>query len=481
MIQMRQLLSRFRWSRHLLAALVLVAVMAQAPAAPTNVVINAPAALNTIVYYVDPDFVGSKTGASTTPWAALTDTGAWTTINATLATNNVTVYFSAKEAGSAANESVGTEVHVARTDSSTHRLTLDGMSYYNTNDASPSWSVNPGSYKAALTGGGTGIALGWIGSEARQNYITLRGFDLSGNNARLSFGGSYVIVENNYSHDVTGSAPAIYMHYANTDGTGCASPRAFSNVTIRNNVVLRSLGESIYLGGSNGETNGCTDNTSSYILVENNTITDAGYSGEQGDGIDIKVGLTHVTVRGNTITGGVNNNAAITFGGAYDGANQNTVIEWNVIDNSPGNGILMGNGFGSELYGITVRYNTITDSAAGGIVMTGGDYPLLDIHYIAILQNTVKSNAGVGIGAGSVDNLTVMNNLVFSNNTSTPTYQITLNGAAAADGSNVIDYCLFAPGSDDSYANARFGIHNVVQSSVSGLTVDAAHPGYPPY
>src|SRR5262245_4768010 len=51
------------------------------------------------LYYVDPDWPGSTTGAASTPWTSLTSS-AWATINATLATDDVMVYFSARTTGS---------------------------------------------------------------------------------------------------------------------------------------------------------------------------------------------------------------------------------------------------------------------------------------------------------------------------------------------------------------------------------------------
>src|SRR5262249_43070998 len=67
---------------------------------------------------------------------------AWATINTALASDDVTVYFSARNASSNTNQASTTPLNVARTDNSTHVLTLDGISQYNANDAAPSWATN---------------------------------------------------------------------------------------------------------------------------------------------------------------------------------------------------------------------------------------------------------------------------------------------------------------------------------------------------
>src|SRR6266496_4393647 len=52
-------------------------------------------------FYVDPDWTGTKSGTQGHPFAML-DRSAWQRINAALANGDVTIYFSAREAGSEA-------------------------------------------------------------------------------------------------------------------------------------------------------------------------------------------------------------------------------------------------------------------------------------------------------------------------------------------------------------------------------------------
>jgi len=97
-----------------------------------SIAITAPAQATTL-YYVDPDWGGSATGAASTPWTYITS-AAWTTINTTLASDDVTVYFSARAASSDTNQPATTSISINRTDLSSHRVTFDGMSFYNNND-----------------------------------------------------------------------------------------------------------------------------------------------------------------------------------------------------------------------------------------------------------------------------------------------------------------------------------------------------------
>src|SRR6266849_8722509 len=81
-------------------------------------------------FYVDPDWAGIHSGTASQPFSAL-DTTAWSAINADLARGDVTIYFSALKADGVTQQSQAVWVHCLRTDYSSHRLTLDGYSYYN--------------------------------------------------------------------------------------------------------------------------------------------------------------------------------------------------------------------------------------------------------------------------------------------------------------------------------------------------------------
>ena len=93
-------------------------------------------------FYVDPDWAGVQAGTASQPWNALSDS-AWTTINAALASDDATIYFSALKADGVTQQSKAWYVHCARTDYTAHRLTLDGYTFYNSNKTTPNWLPNP--------------------------------------------------------------------------------------------------------------------------------------------------------------------------------------------------------------------------------------------------------------------------------------------------------------------------------------------------
>src|SRR6266481_4952060 len=119
-------------------------------------------------FYVDPDWIGVQIGTASQPWNALS-TSAWTTINATLASDDVTLYFSALKADGVTQQSKAWYIHCQRTDYSSHRLTLDGYSKYNSNETTANWLANPDSDinhaylngKVFQTTGDGSTAIGW--------------------------------------------------------------------------------------------------------------------------------------------------------------------------------------------------------------------------------------------------------------------------------------------------------------------------------
>src|ERR1700734_111178 len=92
-------------------------------------------ALAQSTFYVDPAFTGgSNNGSAAHPWTSLSS--GWSTINTSLASGAVTVYFSA-------TQSQNVQISLAsRTNTSTNVLTLDGASFKNTNETTPSWVTN---------------------------------------------------------------------------------------------------------------------------------------------------------------------------------------------------------------------------------------------------------------------------------------------------------------------------------------------------
>ena len=91
-------------------------------------------------FYVDADFAGSiRDGRAATPGSSLggSSSPSWASINSALEAGDVTIYFSARQAGSDTNETATWELYLCRTSPSSHRLTLDGISRYHANDLHP--------------------------------------------------------------------------------------------------------------------------------------------------------------------------------------------------------------------------------------------------------------------------------------------------------------------------------------------------------
>src|SRR6185369_17867639 len=125
--------------------------------------------------FVDPDFSGAGTGAASAPWRAL-DPSAWLKINTELASGDVTVFFSARAADADVYQTTTAQLQLRRTDTSSNRLTLDGMSRYNANDATPVWFDYTGTSRFTINYGGWDAITGTTNSPYLASYITLRGF-----------------------------------------------------------------------------------------------------------------------------------------------------------------------------------------------------------------------------------------------------------------------------------------------------------------
>jgi hypothetical protein len=407
----------------------------------TTVTVNA--ASSQTAFYVDPASTGAGNGTAQSPWNSFQDgnpsqNAQWSAINSALATNDVIVYFSARQAGSDTAEQIlgstgpGSVIRVRRTDTSSHRLTLDGMSKYNTNDSSASWADYTGSNRMRLTmTGGCCFSIGWD-DDVQRDYITIRGFEVTGSGARIRWGGSYSVLENMWVHDVTTLGATVQFNEA-VSGS-CRLYGIDHDITVRNNVIQRGIGEGIYIAGNYNlaDDDGCTTGPNAGdnhydILIENNTLTDTGLNGDQGDGIDLKAGLYNVTVRGNTISfthaGGKDDCAGgdgiVTLGqmplSTHD---SNYLIENNVIhDLGCSNGSDASNGMSlGALHSATIRNNVVYNIPATGIVAwtrESGRTP--NDQRIRIYNNTVYG-AGGGLGFSDFDDAPVLRNNLLVNN-----------------------------------------------------------------
>jgi len=419
-------------------------------------------------FYVDPTSTGSvETGDAATPWKTLIEDdplsyGRWGTINAALAAGPVTIYFSARNADTDSAEEIVGSVRVRRTDKSTNRLTLDGMSRYNINDASPSWVDYDGASRMRIrVTSGCCFSIGWYSSlsgDGKLDYVTLRGFEVTGSGARITWGGSYSVLEYIWSHDVTTLGATIQFDSAVTDYPACADLGKSHDITIRNVLVERGRGEGIYIAGTYLYANdgGCPDtgNNHNDILIEGNTVRDPGINGGQGDALDLKAGLFNVTVRNNIFQNPHGGGDGITMLGTFGSLKSNYLIDGNVIVNAPEYaGLTI-----QSTHGITIRNNVIYDSVGAAIQLSGdSSYSNRDVE---IYNNTLYNN-GAGIGIDHVDGIMIKNNLIFGN--SSP-------GNYSTSSNITSDYNLWAP------SNARWseGTHSIIQASASGIVADPA-------
>jgi len=430
-------------------------------------------------FYVDPTYVGAGIGTAASPWSSFHDgnpsyTAQWNAINSALASSDVIVYFSARKAGSDTPEEIVGTVNVKRTDTSTHRLTLDGMSKYNTNDSAPSWLDYAGTSKMRIRGNRTNgnpvyFSLGWYdadpfyqqwngGRGGKFDYVTMRGFEITGVSGRVTWGGSYSVLEYIWSHDVTDEGAAVQFAAAVTDYPDCVDMGRSHDITVRNILVERVHSEALYMAGTYLLTQfaGCPSygNTHSDILIENNTIRFSGQNGGEGDGIDLKAGLMNITVRGNLVQNSAGGTAhGLVAEGVFTGRT-NYLFEGNRIFNGNGSGISM-----TGQNGTVVRNNIIQGMQGAGIRSAAmGSFGCSNVE---VHNNTVYNNMGSGISITATNGIKLSNNLVVGNG----------SGGTSSGSSNISsDYNLWAP----SNATWSDGTHSIIQTSTAGITANPA-------
>ncbi len=414
------------------------------------VLFAAPSALpGATTFYVDPDRTGAQTGAAASPWASFSSS-AWAAINSALLANDVTVYVSALKADTT-QQSRAWFLEFQRSVSSSHRLTIDGCSLWNTNAVTPSWRTNAQDISIAytnrrvfmLTGDGAS-ALGWTrySTYKKQDNITMRGFEISGSAARTSFAGDNVIAEFLNIHDITAMAPALGILYTFMDDATNISQQLFppcTNMTIRNVRIDTCQGEAIYIGSVDPDVPLSVQqqmgNQHAGITITNVFIRNPGTGGGQGDGIDCKNGITNLRVSDVEIQG-MSGMGGIILPQTMVKTNQNILIERcfihdSAISSDTRHGIFGVSSTGKYGYkGITIR-NCIIARHYRGVQLDGSGSALEDIQFY---NNTIYGCDILGLSVSQVlNNAAVINNLVCDNNS--------LGLQASISGNNVVsDY-----------------------------------------
>jgi hypothetical protein len=382
-------------------------------------------------FYVDPDWTGVKSGTQSRPFAIL-DRSAWHRINAALASGDVTIYFSAREAASDAPayyHTVGNHVQLEidltkKSTGTSYHLTLDGKSFYNTNHASPAWSAN--------TGNNMCIVRDFVSQNAshiKYSDITIHGFNITCNTGTkaVTISGDNWIVENcDISHTSAANDGPCVLLVPTADGahegSNSYAPPCM-NIAIRNNVIHDTEGEAIYLGGggSNPGEAGSGYPSHTNVSVLNNEIYNAGRWGGQGDGIDIKGGIQQLTICSNNIHDCAyadQGSRGIVAQGqpspAPSGALQ--TYERNYIHNMnhATEGITIADTWGVPA-GVVIR-NNIISGITGGAGNKAGIAIYSSQEQILIQNNTIYNCAGLGIGTAAGANALLRNNFLFANN-----------------------------------------------------------------
>ena len=390
-----------------------------------------PTSLKAAIFYVDPDWAGSATGAAASPWASFSSS-AWTTINNTLLNDDVTVYVAALKSDGT-QQSRAWFLELQRSVANSHRLTIDGYSYWNTNKLAPSWQANGQNISVAytnsqvfkLTGDGWD-ALGWTRASTykKQDNVTLRGFECAGG-ARVGFAGDHVILEYLSVHDTTVDPAVRILYTFNDSGVTNASQQLFprcTDMTIRHCRIENVAGEAIYVGSVNPDLppdiQQQIGNQHSNITIEDVFIRNPGTGSGQGDGIDCKPGTLNLTVRDCDISG-VKGVGGILCPLTMVNTNQNILIERCFVHDSAATGEerigIRATGAAYPYYGIvgvTIR-NCIVARHNRGLEVSGYDGVMTNAW---IYNNTVYGCASQGLIVASVFQAEIRNNLVWNNN-----------------------------------------------------------------
>lgn len=270
--------------------------------------------LHTTTYYVDSDWTGTQSGTAAQPFRTIT--AQWATINTALASADVTIYFSARQAASDTEQIYSSTGSLPpdgidtfnRTDNTAHVLTFNGRSFYNTSDSAPSWAAYSGTNKCRIKN--------FISQndQTKHSNITIDGFHTTnpGDEKGVSIAGDNCVLQNCVMEGTGPGGNGIILLVPTADAAHEGSGAwivACTNILIKSNIVFRSSGEAIYIGGG-GSSPGSTNSgypSHDQVTIEGNTISEAGYWDHQGDGIDVKGGITNLRIQGNIISNvGVN-------------------------------------------------------------------------------------------------------------------------------------------------------------------------------
>lgn len=409
-------------------------------------------------YYSDTDVsVGTHVGTQSNPWQAIN----WTTINSDLASQDVTIYFSSREASSDVDETYDTAAGTTqstidisqRTDGSDHILTFDGGSFYNTSDSSPSWLAYSGTSRCIVNS-----MSGQDCSHAKHSNITIQKLHIKNRDdskAVAVAGDNWIVQDCEAQHTAGagGSGPCIMLTPtadAGHEGSSCYSA-ACSNLVFRRLYVHDTQGEGFYIGGGGTPPiSGASGYPSHFgILIESCIISNCGIFGGQGDGIDVKGGIRALTIRSNVISWLRDPNSSGIRGIVVQGQSNNlngvVLIEGNSISNCivDDAAIAIVNSWGTPM-GVTNRNNLVVNNTSGNA------FTLYDSQDTTLFENnTMYGNTGIAIDfqAGSA---AFVNNLALANNGSGS--QVSFSGTVSSSDYNAFESGKWGYGSEGAHS-----------------------------
>lgn len=439
-------------------------------------------AIGPCTFYFDANWTGTHSGTASEPWNAFGSTEK-SAINMALGSGDVYLCFAARLAGSDANSILDIELDLSFRTLNTNRLTLDGISYYNTSEVTPSWastgrSVVEGIAPLCLK---TLYGCATVNNISSQNspstdvqgslisYVSIIGFNIETSDSTKSItwcGSEGLVWGNDMSQNgaLTDFQP-IFQIVPTADGPheGSHSPcPPMQNVRVAYNKMHDGYAEANYLGGGGCSTAVYPDPTAASpgcqgfpahhdFRFDHNEIYRPAVNGTgQGDGFDIKGGWYNLRVDHNYIhdlpvSEGVR--CIVMQGKRPADPDQNISIDSNTCGDveSEDADIAVVNAWGTA-GGVDILNNKIYGGSRGEGVRVYNNTGA-----VRILNNLISGKRDVAIDIVDTDSTTIKNNVFFNNNS---------NGAQVS-----------LAGSVTCTNNAHSGtLSGTCTSSVSGMT-----------
>ncbi len=386
-------------------------------------------------YYVSSAGINGD-GSTSNPWVGSPN---WATVQSTLASDSVTIYFDARGQWSTQFE-VGASTYV---DGGTNWLILDGMSKYKngptfedeTEGHKATWS-NKYNYCSRNIQSGTNVDT---------SYVKIRGFKFTHGSLATKYSkkaGPKTETTSNFHHIViehceifNSEHGGVYLVFLED---GC------HDITIAHNLIYSTGTEGIYVGHYNYLTDSITN-----VIVEHNTLINCG-DGTEGD-IDIKPPCYGAIVRYNThydtreLGGGacgvvVSADATKIYGNKFYSIDDKFVLkdgkpseEWghgifvnsdgdasrgkaisscliynNLLYLNDGVGIRVSAANGESLLGLKIFNNTIANNADGGLFISESNSGQIEIE---MKNNILTNETGFVFAESGAVTLTSDNNL----------------------------------------------------------------------